>query len=345
MTKDLTGTSGHLTKATLEEELAKEFGDTASVVPDDEYWSITVNGTEFERIKSTEPLITIGSEYDKGTIKIGDEMTYKGTKDWIIFGKDESGNVLLASKAPVGSYSPTYDAHHWLTWEDDLDAECADYGTTLQGKTINARSIKIEDINRVVGFTEPAFTKYKFTNDEDADYENGKVNYYYPSLDVANSSNYPYMQKATVTTLIATGEDVPAKEFVSNGYRYYYDTSSARYKFSWYPNGTNKIDEIDLTKNLLKAGNIKYVVGDSGSYMRYYVASKSMQVQNNNASFNNAGVADGSILHYFVSIISSNSRGVGPAAGPSGWGLRPIVIIPPDIQVEEVSTGIFDIKN
>ena len=33
-------------------------------------------------------ILTIGSEYDKGNIKIGDEMTYKGTKDWIVFGKD-----------------------------------------------------------------------------------------------------------------------------------------------------------------------------------------------------------------------------------------------------------------
>lgn len=222
-------------------------------------------------------ILTVGSEYDKGHIKIGDKLSYSanGSSDWIVFGKDNAGNVLLTSKSPVGSYSITYDAQHWLTWEDDLDAECSGYGTTLQGKTISARSIRIEDINRVVGFTEPEFTKYKFTTDTDADYENGKLNYYYPSLNAANNSP-AYLQRATVTDLEAAIPDVPAKEFELNGYLYGYDTTSKQYKFTLYASSTIE-ENIDLTNNLKLFSNMKYAVGEAEKYFQYYVASRSLR--------------------------------------------------------------------
>ena len=293
-------------------------------------------------------VLTIGSEYDKGNIKIGDKLTYSanGQTDWIVFGKDESGNVLLASETPVGSYEPTYDVQHWLTWEDDLDAECDDYGTTLQGKTIKARSIRIEDINRVVGFTEPEFKTYKFTTDAEGNgqFANGKVKYYYPSLDAAGNA-YPYFQKATVTTMTATGIDIPAKEFDFNAYSYRNDLSSNKYKFVWYPNGNERTDEIDLNTNLLKVDNMKYAVGEVSSYMNpYFIASRSVRFANNGAAFGISYVDRGIVNCDNTCMGSSGATGGFSGGGPSGYKLRPIAVLPPDIQVEKVTTEKFDIK-
>ena len=190
-------------------------------------------------------ILTIGTEYDNGNIKIGDKLTYSanGADDWIVFGKDESGNILLTTKTPVSSFSPTYNVQHWFTWEDDLNNVCSTYGCTLQGKTINSRSIKMEDINNVVGFTEPAFKTYKFTTDTESSgqFANGKINYYYPSLDAASNNQFPYLQKATTTSLTITdgSSDIPAKEFVCNAYNYKYDTSSEEYKLEWEGENSN----------------------------------------------------------------------------------------------------------
>ena len=95
-------------------------------------------------------ILTIGSEYDKGHIKIGDKLSYSanGAEDWIVFGKDDDGNVLLTTAQAVGSFTPIYTKEHWFTWENELDAQCTSYGATLQGKTITARSIRIDDINK-----------------------------------------------------------------------------------------------------------------------------------------------------------------------------------------------------
>ena len=292
--------------------------------------------------------LTIGNEYDKGNIKIGDEMTYKGTKDWIIFGKDNNGNVLLASKTPVENYEITYDAYHWLTYEDDLDAECASYGTTIQGKTITARSIRMEDINNVVEFTEPNFTTYKFTNDTEGNgqFANGKVNFYYPSLDASGNAQFPYFQKATITdtTVSAGSSDIPAKEFNRDSYWYGYDTSSSKYKLKWYQNGNYREDEIDLTTNLLKSENMQYVV-ETSPYYGYYIATKYIHVYDSGASFGVYHVNSGQVgWDSSMSLAWTNDTTAGDGAGAPYDGIRPIIVLPSNIEVVEISDGVYDIK-
>ena len=39
-----------------------------------------------------------------------------------------------------------------------------------------------------------------------------------------------------------------------------------------------------------------------------------------------------------------DNGGGGSGGGPSGWGLRPIVELPSDIEVKEISPGVYDIK-
>lgn len=354
---------GTITEDELKAELIKEFG--ASKVNDDTIdtsvagkWTVTIDDARLSLPAgaASEPtVLTIGSEYEKGNIKIGDKLTYSanGQTNWIVFGKDESGNVLLTTEAPVGTYSPTYNAQHWFSWEDDLDAECDDYGTTLQGKTIQARSIRIEDINRVVGFIEPTstFNRYQFVADGNTGTrEDGviKLNYYYPSLDAV--SNTPaYFKKSGV------GSATDSEVFTNNAYVYYWDSSASKWEYGLYGNGTNGyvnehyLNDTGATEvadyNKFNT-NIKLVTGETGSRMNpYFVASRSVYVHSSDACFNIAAVNGGCVFRNLSGMCGSNSSGGGSGGGPSGWGLRPIVILPSDIQVEEVTTGEFDIKS
>ncbi len=286
-------------------------------------------------------ILTIGSEYDKGNIKIGDKINYSanGTDNWIVFGKDNDGNVLLTTEIPVGSFSAEWKKENWFTWETDLDKACEDYSGTIQGKEIKARSIRIEDINRVTGFTEPTWKKYKLTTDEDGNgqYANGKINHYYPD---EKSKTFV---KATIDTTTDESEstDIPAREFFSNTYNY--QQSEEEYKFSYNKDGIWTTETIDLTKNLKNVKNMKYVIGESGSYMQYYVASRSVSVGSDCTLFNGGWVGNGYVSTYGASFCYTNYNGVGVAYGPLDWGLRPIVELPSEIQVG-VTNGTFDIK-
>ena len=367
----LTGGQGSYTKESLEEELEKEFGEGNYNVDDsdDTEWILTGkdNGNEQSITISagtSAPTLTIGSEYDKGNIKIGDEMTYKGTKDWIVFGKDESGNILLTSKAPVGSYSPSYNAQHWLTWEDDLDTECAEYSSTLQGKTITARSIRIDDINRAVGFTAPTstFNRYQFVADNNTGTrEDGviKLNCYYPSDsdDAKNNTTNPagqkWMQKSGVASVDGGALAPDSDIFINNEYWYYWDSSANKWKYELRGNGQSSSTNVHYLNdegatevadyNKFNT-NMKFVVGTSDSFMQYFVASRSVYVQSTCAYFAIDFVMGGGVnrnncyMCYGISLNGNSSN------GPSGWGLRPIVELPSDIQIKEVTAGIYDIK-
>ena len=90
---------------------------------------------------------------------------------------------------------------------------------------------------------------------------------------------------------------------------------------------------------------MKYVIGESGSYMQYFVASRSVDVYSSDAYFCGANVYGGSVGVRGGSFCYANSAGVGGAGGPPAlaWGVRPIVILPSDIQVKATG-GTYDIR-
>ena len=109
--------------------------------------------------------ITIGEIYDDSMI--GQKVNYSsnGQSNWIIFGKDESGNVLLTTERPIpNEFELTVGPESWLTYEEDLKQACSGYGGEIKGRTIEARSITMEDINYVTGFEveELKFDTYTF---------------------------------------------------------------------------------------------------------------------------------------------------------------------------------------
>ena len=112
---------------------------------------------------------------------IGQKITYSanGQNDWIVFGKDESGNILITTKEPVANgFTLQGGVEKWLTYEDDLRNACLVYGGKIQGKDVEARSITLDDINYVTGFEKPDLSSYRYTFGATPNEENRVVNYY-----------------------------------------------------------------------------------------------------------------------------------------------------------------------
>ena len=134
--------------------------------------------------------LTIGSVYTDDMI--GQNVTYSanGQSDWIIFGKDTNGNILLTTAKPIDNAYELYGgAENWLNYENDLNVACSGYGTTIQGKEVTSRSITMNDINYVSGFDVSKLNFDTYTFGTVQNYAGKQVNYYFPSLD-AESNDY-----------------------------------------------------------------------------------------------------------------------------------------------------------
>ena len=276
--------------------------------------------------------ITIGEIYDDSMI--GQKVNYSsnGQSNWIIFGKDESGNVLLTTERPIpNEFELTVGPESWLTYKEDLKQACSGYGGEIKGRTIEARSITMEDINYVTGFEveELKFDTYTFGTVQN--YENQQVNFYYPSEEKEEDEvENDYWKRAETES--------EAQQFEDNWYMYGQMGEQLIYMYSGEPGGA---DATSLIKN---ADRLKYIIGADGSY-EYLVASRSVSMKPGYAWFNVAGVTHGAVLtsdNY--SLCRSNSGG-GNDYGDGGLlGIRPIVVLPSDIEVEENASGQWDIK-
>ena len=269
--------------------------------------------------------MTIGNIYDDNLI--GQKVTYEsnGQSNWIIFGKDESGNVLLTTERPIDNgFNLTSGAESWLRYEDNLKATCSGYGRTIQGKKVTSRSITMEDINYVTGFDVDSLNFDTYTFGENNNYAKKEVNYYFPSLEASANG---YWQQPTSD-----------KTFTHENDWYVYAQMDGQliYMYSGEPDSA---DATDLIKN---PERFKYIVGEDGSY-EYLVASHSVNVDSYYASFDVAGVGDSGVGTYNYSLCSSNSD-EGTDYGDSGsLGIRPIVVLPSDIEVEKNESGQWDI--
>ena len=272
---------------------------------------------------------TIGSKYDEGAIKIGDKITYSanGQNDWIVFGKDGSGNVLLTTVAPVeNGFDLEGGVESWLNYETNLNNACSVYGgkEKIQGEDITARSITMEDINRVTGFQKPDLSSYRYTFGAIDDYENRKVDYYYPSSSVSG-----YWQKPSATDTWTPGEEFDPYAYGYVEGKFMYETLAG--------GGETTINE----------ENFKYVVGEGykeGTFFSpYVVASRSVNVSSGNASFYIAAVRGGLVRSIDYSLCNSDAEGGYDDDFSGTVPVRPIVILPSDLQVEETSSGVYDL--
>ena len=113
--------------------------------------------------------------------------------------------MLKTSKPIENGFAVNKTAEAWLSYEEDIKEACSVYGATVQGQEIKARSITLEDVNRVTGFVEPEFNTYTFGSV--LDYANKKVDYYHPD---AESDNFWSKEETT---------------YENNKYYYYIDSS------------------------------------------------------------------------------------------------------------------------
>ena len=267
--------------------------------------------------------MTIGNIYDDNLI--GQKVTYEsnGQSNWIIFGKDESGNVLLTTETPIDNgFNLTSGAESWLRYEDNLKATCSGYGRTIQGKTVTSRSITMEDINYVSGFDVDSLNFDTYTFGTEQDYEKKKVNYWYPSLEAAGSRYWQQPSSTNSTT------------FPNNWYYYYQDGDSILYGYS---DG----DDLDAT-SMVNADRFKYIIGEDGSY-EYLVASRSVYVGSSNASFFVADVGDSEVHTDRCGLCRSGYGGGYDLEDDGSLGIRPIVVLPSDIEVEKNESNQWDI--
>ena len=265
--------------------------------------------------------MTIGDIYDDSMI--GQKVTYtsNGQSEWIVFGKDTDGNVLLTTKSPIANEFNLYgSAEKWLTYEEDLKQACSGYGGTIKDKQVTSRSITMEDINYVSGFDVNSLNFDTYTFGTEQDYEKKKVNYWYPSLEAAGSRYWQQPSSINSTT------------FPDNWYYYYQDGDSILYGYS---GG----EDLDAT-SMVNADRFKYIIGEDGSY-EYVVASRSVHVYSVNAYFNVALVGNGEVGTY--GLCRSNSDNHFDNGDNGSFGIRPIVVLPSDIEVEKNESGQWDI--
>lgn len=259
--------------------------------------------------------LTIGSVYDDSMI--GKKINYSsnGQSNWIIFGKDEKGNVLLTTEDAIeNGFTLEGGADKWLTFEEDLKVACSGYGNDdLQGKKIESRSITMKDINRVTGFQEPTFKTYRFKDQANNDYANEIVNYYHP--DASSDTKWSKAEK----------------EYLCDAYYYRLDSDGT---IKWLYEGTDW-NEAECTQNLR---NMNYVLKNgSGENATYVVASRSVSVNSSYAFFFVAAVYEGYVYSFDEGLCYSGSDDFYDYDYSVSVPVRPVVSLPSDIQVEEDS--------
>ncbi len=291
-------------------------------------------------------LITIGTitvDFSKLNVKdlqIGDVVTAPGLatfagNEWIYFGKDSSGNNLVTTSGTIANgFTFNYTAQNWLVY--DLKSGDTGYDATTDANNINkacaklyadnggtvgeARSITLEDINKVTGFTEPSFREYTFIGGDTNNYASDEVNYYYPDAKGADrtlpNNVAKYFVKAGETL---NEETIPIKKFKCNSYYYYKDGEN--YKLCW--EGTSKNWEEENT-TLTNPDKMKYVIGESNN-LDYAVASRSVYVAYDNSDFRVDYVGGGGVYSDDDSFCNSDSSSAIDRGGSYAVPVRPVV--------------------
>ena len=256
---------------------------------------------------------TLGAVYDSGDLEIGDKLTYSsnGQSDWIVFGKDTGGNILITTELPIeNGFNLKGGAEAWIKYESDTDTTyglnyaCSGYGGTIQGTTVRSRSIKMEDINYVAGLTPKtvtvsgntyniqSFDTYTFGNDA-YNATNKTANYWYPVLSGGTGPT------GTGTGFWKAPSSENQETFDNNWYDYYCNWDSGEYLYYGADTNGNEISAADVGLN---TDNLKYIWGgntEEECYKDYLVASRSVDIDSGSAGFYVAYVGSGVVYAYY----------------------------------------------
>ena len=233
---------------------------------------------------------------------------------WKILGVNGSGNILITTADPIqtkkGGDFCLQGRKGFVNGPDELDAisEIFGHGEHAEG----ARSITVEDINKITGYTPSTPSKYTYTKkvEDGKIYRNGETS--------SRVSSYAYYENNDIKgewKQLASGETSP--EISHTAYSYSIDNTNAAKKM--------------LTKK-----------DDASSDAEYFLATRSVSCSNDHASFDLFMVSTGSKV-LLGSLYQSNqiASGVGYCSG----GVRPVITLASDVSIEYDSTNnIWKIK-
>ena len=306
--------------------LFKKTGDAAnswnSSVADE---GTAINGLINQLDELTRP--TLGDVYQE---MIGKKITYEanGQSEWIVLGEDteKPGNILITTKTAVADgFTLNGTAAAWLSYVEDLHTACSGYGGTVQGIDVESRSITMEDINKVTGFTKPTFETYTFGTTPN--FANKAVNYLYPkegsTWTDADSKVWTSWKQPSAENETTFDCDVYA----------YNDT-----QYMYVQGGTKQTVEttehIDASK-----GDI---IWGTENELSYVVASRSVIVNPSVAGFFVAGVGGGDAYAGDDYLCISDADDCNEFGSMGLVPVRPVVSLPSSIQVTVVN-GEYDL--
>ena len=307
--------------------LFKKTGDAAnswnSSVADE---GTAINGLINQLDELTRPK-TLGDVYQE---MIGKKVTYEanGQSEWIVLGEDtkKPGNILITTKTAVADgFTLNGTAAAWLSYVEDLHTACSGYGGTIQGIDVESRSITMEDINKVTGFTTPTFETYKFGTA--SNFANKEVNYLYPKAGStwtdASSNVWTSWKQPSAENEITFDCDV-----------YAYNDTQYAYVQGGATQTVETTEHIDASK-----GDI---IWGTENELSYVVASRSVFVDPYNACFLVASVYGGNALANGNALCGSSAGGCGGVGSMGLVPVRPVVSLPSSIQVTVVN-GEYDL--
>ena len=307
--------------------LFKKTGDAAnswnSSVADE---GTAINGLINQLDELTRPK-TLGDVYQE---MIGKKITYEanGQSEWIVLGEDteKPGNILITTKTAVADgFTLNGTAAAWLSYVDDLHTACSGYGGTIQGIDVESRSITMEDINKVTGFTKPTFETYTFGTTPN--FANKAVNYLYPkegsTWTDADSKVWTSWKQPSAENEITFDCDV-----------YAYNDTQYAYVQGGATQTVETTEHIDASK-----GDI---IWGAENELSYVVASRSVVVTSSVAVFNVAHVHGDGADAYFNVLCESDADGCGERGSVGIVPIRPVVSLPSSIQVTVVN-GEYDL--
>ena len=154
----------------------------------DDKYTINLSKIFKGKILTQNNVVTIGEKYENNWI--GKKISYtanNGESNWIIIGKDDTGDILITTTYPVGSYTSKWGAEYVNEFIEYLQTECELYSGKIGENNIEikeARSMKSEDVTKSIEVSEE---NKVYINSNGSKYWLSDV-YYYMNGDGARAS-------------------------------------------------------------------------------------------------------------------------------------------------------------
>ena len=218
---------------------------------------------------------------------------------WVYIGQDENGNILLTSRETTAFTMTIAGQDGWATGPNNMDTLCNKlYGNSKYG---TARNMKVEDVNRTLGYTGPKGT-YWDADDNQVTTEEAMT---FGAIETATGVTISDRQTPRLS-------ETAFEDYLSNDYSYRGTTYKA-----------NTTDEYKLIFNKENSTTKLPIYWLSSPAAAFYVSYEF-------AGFNVRDVASGSVGASAVFDSDGNELGEEPS-----YALRPVIVLKSNIHFGE----------